>query len=43
MCSGIPNRDTHETRKADAHDVVVSFSICVASGHRVERSVTVNK
>ena len=42
-CSGITHCDTHELRGADAHDIAVSFSICVASGHRFERSVTVNK
>ena len=43
ICFGIPNRDTHEPRRADAHDVAISSSIGVASGHRIERSVTVNK
>ena len=43
MRSGIPNRDTHEMRRVDTHDVAVLPSIGVASGHRVERSVTVTK
>ena len=43
MCSCNPKPCTHELRRADAHDVAVSSSIIVASGHRVERSVTVNK
>ena len=32
MCSRIPNRDTHEPRRSDAHDIAVSSSIGVASG-----------
>ena len=43
VCSGIPNRGTHELRRENAHDVSVSYSIGVASGHHVERSGTVNK
>ena len=43
MCSGIPNREIHELRRVDAHDVAVLLSICVASGRRIERSVTVYK
>ena len=35
MCSGIPNRDTHEPERADAH-VTVSSSIGVAPGHRFD-------
>ena len=35
--------DTHESRRADAHGVAVLSFLGVASGHRVERSGTVNK
>ena len=36
MCSGRPEREIHDCRRAEAHDESVSCSMGVASGHRVD-------
>ena len=41
MCSGTPNLETHEERKAAAQEVDVTSTMGTASGQRVERSTMV--